>query len=1384
MEEPMSQMHALLDELLGLGVRLRAESGQLRIDAAKGVLDAELQQRVRQNRDALLRHLQQLEAPAPMQIADARDDVLPFPLSDLQLGFYIANDPYMEFHVRPHAYTEVDYAGLDVDAYLAAWNRALQRHARELCVVDADINLQLLAVPPALDFVVHDLRAGSPASTYAALRDVRESMMRSELPLQSWPWFDLRISRWMDGDTEKARVHYNHNNFFIDGFATVQLLVEIQSYYRDPELRLPPLGISCRDAVLALDKLERSEQGLRARDYWFSRLQDLPPPPALSLRNGMNRRCRSRLERREGILEKSLWDSFKSRCASYGVTPSNAVTTAYAYVLATWSNSDRFILSHMATRRLTDLHPDISRILGNFASLYPLLIDLQADLAFVDNVRRVQKQVLDDMQNLQVGGMRVLQELNRLKGGFGTAPIPYVIGSGLFMKQFRRADFSVLETSQTLLDHQFFELEDGSYYYVWDLLEQFFPPGMIDDMWQAYMSLLRDLAADESGWQRSRFDLVGEDDLAERRARNETAYALTDLRLHEPLTQLAQSGAPFAVGGGEHIGYHECDRRSSALAVRLLQQGVQPGQFVAIAVDRGPLLAVAAMAILKARAAYVPIDPALPAERIGFLLRDASAAIVLTETVYADTLAWPSQVAVIDVRRLDPDAPALLPAGRERAAETDLAYMIYTSGSTGRPKGVTIDHRGVMNTIADINQRCSVGPGDKVLGVSAFNFDLSVYDLFGMAAAGGCVVYPDASRALDPNHWIDLIKKEEITLWNSVPALMSLAVEAAERRAVTLPSLRWILLSGDKIPLDLPDAVRRVAPRAQLLSLGGATEASIWSIYYLIGAIAPGWVTVPYGYPLRNQQWDVLDRHGRPCPRWVPGELVIAGIGLAHGYWNDVPRTERSFPPDAPDGARRYRTGDMGRYMAEGCIEWIGRSDFQVKIQGYRVELGEIEAVLQEHPQVRQAVVTVDRRADGKARLVGHVVADGQAADFRALETFLQARLPAYMVPAIWRALAQVGLTGNGKIDRRALQDAPIDERENLHAALVPEPPRTPHEARLQQIWSEILGRPVGVTDDFFDVGGQSFDAIRIFVRIKEEFGLTFGLSDIWISRTVRSLAAILEDGQRRTGAGRVVPVAAGRAGSPLFLVHPAGGSVVAYSALGRALTRPLYAIQALPEDVAAARRDTVENLARHYVEALRQVDPEGPYTLGGWSSGAVIAFEMAVQLERAGLRVFHLYILDGPVPAPHHQIDDDALLRWFLQDLALGLPLQRLAGRSVAGEGLREQLSTAAQWLGVQDRAEFNVAQLVPAYACFRDMVTACARYSPGCLGADVTVVRVEHDEVEEFALHPQRHQDDWGWAAYCTGRLRSVRVAGTHYSFLGEPLVREWSAMFVSGG
>lgn len=1361
-------------------ISLSCDGDSLKVSAPKGALTEEIKRSLATHKPELLAWLKKKETPIddawPECVPDVKNRYMPYPLSDLQRGFYMASDSFMEFHVRPHYYIEKNIPNLDVAAYEFAWNKALKRHAGEIVVVRDDGNVQVLEHPASVRCELIDLRGCSATAIANSLEQTRAHMMRAELPLDRWPWIDLRISLWENEQGLQGRVHYNHNNFFADGGGTTRFLKEIDAYYRNPSLELPPISLSVRDAVLTLEQLAESAAGKADRDYWEKRLPLLPSAPNLPTIPGKERRTRSRLQRREMFMDASLWQEFKSNARTHGLTPSAAVFAAYAEVIGAWSNQRHFVLSNMVTRRLP-IHPQIFDILGNFASLYPLEINLREGEDFVAHARAIHQQVTRDTQHLRWGGMRVMQSLNQLQGGFGRAPIPFVIGSGLFMEGFERADFSCLETSQVMLDHQFWELADGRYYYVWDLLEEFFPAGMIEDMLNAFHSLLERLAGDQATWLSKSPELIPLRHLQEREEVTPSPQPLSNHCLNDFLTNSAQLAPqePAMICGSDKLTYKTLDANSLLLAAELISAGVQPGDRVAVVATKGSALLTAVFGVLKAGAAYIPVDPNLPDARRQFYLSNSQARLVLIEARFREQFLA-SPVPVIEIG--SDSAYQLANAWLPKQQTTDLAYLIYTSGSTGQPKGVMIDHRGAVNTVEDINQRFNVTSTDKLFGVSSFGFDLSVYDIFGAAAAGACLVYPEPDQSLNPAHWLDVLASEQVTIWNSAPPLARLLVEAAEFRSQQLPDLRLVLLSGDWIPLDLPERIRRIAPNAKVVSLGGATEASIWSIIFEIDQVQPEWPSIPYGYPMLNQPWFVLDSWGRPAPEWVAGDLYIGGVGLALGYWADEEKTSRSFVSHPVTGERIYRTGDLGRYLPGGVIEFLGRSDSQVKIQGYRIELGEIETLLCQQQGVSKALVSVQRNAQGgNPQLAAYVVAEENVTlDWEILRATLLARLPDYMVPRLFMLLPNLPLSANGKIDRKALPA--ITEQSLGSRSKSTRNPEGPIEASLANIWSKVLGcDAVHAEDNFFDLGGQSFEAVRIIGLIRELFGLSLSIGDIWQHPQLDGLARFIAGREQGDEFDSLVCISNEGAGTACFMVHPAGGNVLCYSEFGQRLSRPVFAFQSPGVDGRQAPPETIAEFAAHYVARINQVQPTGKVLLGGWSSGGLIAYEMAAQLLQQGRVLEGLIILDSPPPSLHSPIDERELFDWFLGDLNLSAETLETLLQRVATAGNEDQrLAMATEQLhalGHSLGADSNQLNII--YQVFKNLVIASRRYQSNAINTDLLHLRAAHGVVPEFALHPMGAQAHWGWPEFCSGKVTGEFIQASHYTLLLEPALTQ---------
>ena len=1357
----------LLAELARHGIKIRlADGGRIAVSAPRGRLSADLADRLSCHKAELTAWLRDSmdgdPAVLPTIVPDTEHLHDPFPPSDLQQSFLIGSREGFEFHVRPHQYMEFDLDELDPARFEAALNTVLRRHRRSLVVVRDDMLLQTVRDPQPVRVTVSDLRSLPVPQAEEQMASRRAAMRRQEPRHDRWPWFSPHISLYGAG---RARLHYNNNNLFTDAPSGTALITEALHRYRHPGAPAPELTLSYRDCVLALAELENSALGEGSRKYWCDRMADWPDAPALPLVPGTEHRGRSRMTRRELMLPAPLWHALRARADALGLSRSTVLLSAYAEAIAYWSGSRHFLLNNMISHRPVPLHPQMAEVLGNFASLYPLEVDWRPDEPFTDRVRRLQARVLADVAHSYWSGAKVLQTLNQVRRTPGRASCPFAVGSALFVGPVDRPYYGMLETPQTLLDTEFWELRDGRLLVIWDVIEAMFPDGLIDAMFAGYRSVLAALADDDHAWRRTAFDLLPTAQRQQRDRLNRSEPPLPACLLSDSLPKQAadRPDAAAVVAAGTAVSYAELARRSSDLAVLLRRRGTAPGDRIAVVLSKGAHQVLAVHAVLAAGGAYVPIDPGWPTERIGYLLADTAATAVLTDAAGQRRLAELTDVPVLDVDQ--PAEPARHPVGAGRQPG-DLAYVIYTSGSTGRPKGVMLDHRGPLNTILDINRRFDVGPDDVLFGVSSLCFDLSVYDVFGSAAAGATLVQPVGAGA-DPAAWLDLVGRHRVTVWNSVPAIMQLFAAEAASAGARFPALRLVLLSGDWIPVKLPDQIRQVAPNARVVSLGGATEASIWSICYPIDAVDPAWPSIPYGRPLAGQSWHVLDETGRDAPTWVPGELYIGGAGLALGYLGDPAKTAAAFVTHPRTGARLYRTGDLGRYLPSGDVEFLGRADFQVKIQGFRVEPGEVEAALTEHSQVGEAAV-VARPSGSGWQLAGFVTAGAGLSppDPARLRTFLAGKLPGYLIPDAITVLDRLPLTGNGKLDRSALRARPTG---GLEHASTPAPPTTPTEAALLDIWTSVLGSgPVGVHDDFFDLGGQSFAALRMTGLIAERLGHRVSLGVVLERRTVADLAAWLDAADRDWSP--LVRLRADGTGTPWFLVHPAGGQVACYRALAQALPGPVYAFQAPGPETGQQPLERVEELADRYLEALTGCRPAGPYLLGGWSSGGVIAFELARRLEQRGEDVAGLALIDAPAPVAEREVPDVTALLWFLEDLNIGFDAAAVTQADrVRLAGLPEPDQWAAA-LSLVPADRFDATALAATFAVFRGVVRACNRYQPSAVNAGLTVIRAGRDVVSEFAGHPAGGAADWGWPPLTTGTVRATAVTGTHHSLLAD--------------
>jgi amino acid adenylation domain-containing protein/FkbM family methyltransferase len=905
----------------------------------------------------------------------------PFPLTEIQQAYWLGRNAAFELgNIATHGYMEVDCPDLDLARFERTWNALVDRHDMLRMVILPSGQQQVREHCPHYRIVIGDLRNLDAVERERQILAVRDRMSHQILSAEQGPLFEIRANLI---DAHITRLHMSIDALWADAFSLRLLVTELFELYRNPQTRLPPVSLTFRDYVVAEQAWQLTGWHQESLRYWRERLSEFPSGPQLPLRTNPATLINPRFRRRAKRLAPTDWSTLKRRASRAGLTPSAVLLAAFADTLGFWSESARFTINLTLFNR-HPVHPEVNRVIGDFTSLILLAVDNRRTDSFERAAKRLQRQLWQDLDHRYVNGVTVLRELARYQTDRRSAAMPVVFTSTLGLnpngaqaapKPLGEVAFSITQTPQVWLDHKASEKE-GALDLEWDTIDELFPAGLLDDMFEHYCAQLERLACTDTAWaQGNDAKLPPERQTAVRKIVNDTASPTEDSMLHSYWKhRLPLNDRPAVIAADRTLSYAQLAALSNHTARSLRAGGAQPNLLVAVVMEKGWAQIVAVLGILTAGAAYVPIDPELPQERLHFLLRQSEVTQVLTQSRFRASLKWPEGLQILCA---DGDACDGVgnPAFESAQTPADLAYVIFTSGSTGTPKGVMIDHRGALNTVLDINQRFGIGPNDRILALSALNFDLSVYDIFGVLAAGGAIVIPDPALQREPSHWVELMAAHRVTIWNTVPALMQMLVDYLESRNLPPPpALRRVMMSGDWIPLPLPGRVRRLWPESRQVSLGGATEASIWSISYDIDEIEPDWKSIPYGKPLLNQTFHVLNDHLAPCPDWVPGQLFIGGKGLALGYWRDDEKTAASFIVHPATGERLYRTGDLGRYLPDGNIEFLGRADHQVKLHGHRIELGEIEATLLLHPKVREAIVGLHGERNEAQRLIAHVV--------------------------------------------------------------------------------------------------------------------------------------------------------------------------------------------------------------------------------------------------------------------------------------------------------------------------------------------------------------------------------------------------------------------------
>ncbi len=1028
-----------------------------------------------------------------------------FPLNEIQQAYLIGRDPSLPLGgVGAHAYREMAVVDFDLERFEMAVNRLVARHEMLRTIILPHGAQKVLAQAPHYAVACEDLSSLEEVAACQRLAEIRDGMSHEVYGLGTWPMFGLRLTRLPDG----ARLHLSLDLLISDVWSANILADELRRLYANPDVLLAPLDVTFRTHLAHQQAKRGSAARARALDYWRDRLADFPTGPDLPLASRSEPLRKPRFVRLERRIATADWAELKSLARRIGVTSNALLISLFCRVLAQWSASSRFAVTLTVSNRLP-IHPDIQSIVGEFTSLVLLEYEHLGDRSAASAARAVQERLWHDLDHISVGGVDVIRELTQSRGAAHIGGSPIVFTSTLVETAGRVEDdpltafgpvvAAISQTPQVWLDHQVME-DRGDLLFNWDYVPALFPEGMMDDMFASYGDLLDRLAArPDLAHQPAAMALPASQ--ADVRAKaNATAGDLVEDLLHGRFERMAMAfpDRVAVVSGGAEISYGDLRARAHSGAVELARAGVEAGDVVAIHLPKGPDQIVAALAVLYAQGVYLPVSDAWPEARVDLVLRQAGVKCVVVSNDHAPAEhLMPFRPIPLTLDEVGATEVAL-------AADPDaLAYVIYTSGSTGTPKGVMITHRAALNTLVDVERRFGLGPADRVLAVSALTFDLSVYDIFATLGRGARVIIPPSGAEREPAMWLELIAAQGVTVWNSAPPLMELLAEHATARQVDLRSLRLVLLSGDWIPLALPRAVKMLAPAAKVVSLGGATEAAVWSNFHIIDDIAPDWVSIPYGKPLANQTLHIVDANLEPRPTFAVGDLLIGGAGLAAGYLGDPQLTDERFIRSRTTGDRLYRTGDIGRYLPDGSIEFLGRRDGQVKISGQRVETGELEHALLGHPSVSGAVVMAHGEARSSKRLIAFVTTNGPFEEGE-IRRSLQSSLPAALQPARIQWVSAFPLSENGKVDRALLLAGLPKERDTPSGLTGGEQALAD---QIRSIVEETLGLAAAPGENLLRLGATSIDIIRIGNALLRELDFYPSIESVFEDPTVEALA-------------------------------------------------------------------------------------------------------------------------------------------------------------------------------------------------------------------------------------------------------------------------------------
>ncbi|OOM14394.1 tyrocidine synthase 3 [Clostridium saccharobutylicum] len=1014
-----------------------------------------------------------------------------FNLSELQQAYLVGRETELTLGgISTHGYLELETYDYDHEKFLRVVKKLIDRHEMLRCKISYDGKQHFeKEMNKKITVPLNDIRNFTEEEKKRYLLNVRNRMIRYVLDFDKFPLGRLEVTRV---DDKKHIIHFYFDTIIIDGYSYQLLCKELDLLYANEDLDLGELKITFRDYIKYKEYIKTTDAYEKAKEYWLSRIPSLPEPATLPLICDP-----SSIKKLEGVLKACTltleeYELIERKARANNLSTFVVLLTAFSKVIGKWNYRKKILLNIPKFDR-PQFHPDINNIVGECSTF--ILFEAQ-DIegeTFLETCKRNQNQLLEAEENSTFTGMEVLREIYKYKNNYGTGVVPIVFSSILDFPEVERKYFKTTytetHTSQVWIDIDA-QRCNGQIEFNWNCIKGLFDENMLDSMVNMQMDILKKAAFFDEFWNEVDKAYLPEKDKEIIEKVNDTCKEFKFKSLGEILeNSFDKYKSNVAIGCSDKTyTYDELRKMVINTTMILKENNVTNGDHVALFLEKSVKQIACVLACTYIGAVYIPIEYECPGLRLKRIIERTNCKCIICDlNKIKDVKKFEVNKIYIDEVDLNKDLTCKLDC--YKGNEEDVFVIIHTSGSTGNPKAVLVQQKGIVNCLKFTNEKFNINPNDSVLSLTNFAHDMSMFDIFGMIMAGGKIILPHEKSIKDPMHWIELIKKYDITIWNSVPAMLQMLSETIDLIDENeFKSYRVVFSGGDYFKVNLAKNLMSKMPKAKLISVGGPTETTLWNIYHEIIKEDINNGVIPYGRPIDNNKYYVLDENLNEVPIGVNGKLYVSGIGVTKGYYNDENSTNKKYLM-YKNGERIYDTGDMGCYLKDGQIEFMGREDFQVKINGKRIELGEIESVLNEYPGIKQGIAKVSK----DKKIIYAYYKSEKEYDEDKIKNYILKYLPPYMVPKHIIKVVEFPLSRTNKIDRSMLPEISENNIEESREEL------TEKEIKLLDIAREVLNNyKLTMKDNFFLAGGDSLMAIRFSGEIKKNFKVEYTLTQLF----------------------------------------------------------------------------------------------------------------------------------------------------------------------------------------------------------------------------------------------------------------------------------------------